>query len=163
MSTTRFRLQYKFWLDLNKAEESELADIIADLKQERTFSRVVRDGIRLMVSLMQGRLDLLLALFPGVEDAFYARFQEQQPDKDSTLQAQLERLEALLLAQGNTPITGLSAARNTPNIGPKSLAVPSVPGPSIDPEDSLHLVVRKAQSDDQSARNFLDSAFALQQ
>jgi hypothetical protein len=161
MTAARFRLQIKFWLDLHKAEESELADLIAELKQERTFSRVVRDGIRLVVDLWRGNLDVLLALFPWVEEAFYARFREQQSMPETAIQEQLAKLERLLIEQGNTPVAGLSRSVAATAGGPKPMAVPAVPGP-VFAEEEEELVIRKARSDGESANNFLASAFSLQ-
>ena len=152
MAARRFRLQVMFWLDLHKSEESELADLIAELKERRNFSRAVRDGIRLIWSLGQGNLDVLLALFPWVEDAFYECFKEREPASDATLQQQLARLETLLLQQGNVPI----------ETGPKKLLTPPVTPEDDDFDDNL-LVIRKAASECESARNFLDAAFNLVQ
>jgi hypothetical protein len=161
MAAARFRLQVKFWLDLHKAEENELADLIAELKQQRTFSGVVRDGIRLMVDLWRGNLDVLLALFPWVEDAFYERVAAQQPSSDAAIQEQLTKLERLLIEQGNQPISASSSAVAATGGGPKALAVPVVAGPVFNDDDAMDLVVKKAKSDGKSAQNFLDSAFSL--
>ena len=152
MVKERFRLQFKFWLDVNKPDEYALAEIIADLKENKTFSKVIRDGIRLIWSLGQGNLDVLLALFPWVEDAFYECFKEREPASDATLQQQLARLETLLLQQGNVPI----------ETGPKKLLTPPVTPEDDDFDDNL-LVIRKAASECESARNFLDAAFNLVQ
>ena len=162
MARQRFRLQVRFWLDLHKAEESELADLIADLKQERTFSRVVRDGIRLMVDLGRGNLDTLVALFPWVEEAFYERFTAKQQTSDAALKDQLARLERLLIEQGNLPIASVSAPAPAVNGGPKPLKVSPVAAPVFDDDDGAELVIKKAKSDGLSAQNFLDSAFGLQ-
>ena len=153
MAQKRFRLQYKFWLDLNKQDEHELAEIIANLKQGRAFSQAVRDGIRLVADLWKGNLDVLLELFPGVEEAFYEQFQQQQPVQDVSLQEQLARLESLLLQQGNTPVA-------TTNSGPKLLNVPKVAGPQFEDDDAL-IVMKKAKGDGSSAANFLNSALNL--
>ena len=152
MGKTRFRLQIKFWLDLNKADESELADLIAELKQERTFSRVVRDGIRLAVDLWRGNLDVLLALFPWVEDAFYERFVAQQPEPDISIQEQLAKLERLLIEQGHTPIMS----------GFMPVSHPRLVSDPDHSNDDPALVITQAASTGQSAQNFLDSAFGLQ-
>ena len=153
MAKSRFRLQYKFWLDLNKPEEHNLAEAIEDLKEQRAFIRAVRDGIRLVVDLWNGNLDVLLELFPGVEEAFYERFQQQQPASDASLQEQLARLESLLLQQGNAPVA-------MSNSGPKPLKVPEISGPKLD-DDSDLIVMKKAQGDGSSAANFLNSALNL--
>ena len=150
MAQLRFRLQYKFWLDLNKQDEHELAEVIEDLKQGRAFSQAVRHGIRLMVDLWGGNLDVLLELFPGVEEAFYQRFMEQHPVQDNNLQEQLARLENLLIQQGNAPVVQAIS-------GPKSLKVSPVAGP----QTGDTILIKKARSDGSSARNFLDSAFGL--
>ena len=60
----RFRLMYKFWLDVNKPDEFELAEQIDELKVGHTFTRTIRDGLRLIQSLRQGRVDVLLEMFP---------------------------------------------------------------------------------------------------
>ena len=162
MTTKRFRLQYKFWLDVNKADEHQLAEIIEDLKQGRVFTQALRDGIRLIVDLLNGNLDVLLALFPWIEDAFYQRFLEQQPAQDFTIQEQLARLERLLIEQGNTPISTLAEPVAATSSGrPKPMVVPQIASPAFDDNDGVELVIKKAKSDGRSAQNFLDSAFSL--
>ena len=161
MSSKRFRIQYKFWLDVNKADEYQLAEIIETLKQGRAFSQVIRDGIRLVVDLLNGNLTVLLALFPWVEDAFYQHFLEQQTDKDTAIQEQLARLERLLIEQGNTPITSVSQAVTAASGSPKATTVPKIAAPVFDDDDGEGLVIKKAKSDGRSAQNFLDSAFNL--
>jgi hypothetical protein len=150
MPKERFRLQYKFWLDVNKADEYELAETIGELKENKTYSRVVRDGIRLVVDLCQGNLDVLLALFPWVEDAFYERFTAQQPASDHVLQEQLAKLERLLMAQGDAPT---AATGDSPHVAQHTR-----------PEGDEGMVpIKQAQSSGNSAQNFLDAAFNLVQ
>jgi len=156
MAKQRFRLQYKFWLDMNNPQEHKLAEKIEALKQGRVFSQVVRDGISLIVDLWDGNLDVLLSLFPGVEEAFYKRFMEQQPAADYTFQEQLARLERLLLEQGNKPLAASSG-------GPKPLAVNMPIKPVQEEEDEVILPIKKAKSSGTSAQNFLNSAFNLVQ
>ena len=97
----RFRLRFTFWLDLHKADEAALAEVIDVLKYERTFASTIRDGIRLIYDLRAGRADVLFELFPWVKEMV-------QPSSaapvDARLQDQIARLEALLIAQGNVPI-----------------------------------------------------------
>jgi hypothetical protein len=147
-----------FWLNVKKDDENQLANLIDELKQARMFSRVVRDGIRLMVDLWHGNLDLLLELFPWVEDAFYQRFIEQQPTETVSIQEQLHHLERLLLEQGSQPISSIAAT----NGNPKPLLPDSKPRPlEIPDDDDLQLVVKQAASDGKASQNFLDSAFSL--
>ncbi len=160
MTAKRFRLQFKFWLDVNKPEEYQVAELIDDLKRDGSFTRAVRTGLLLVADLWRGNLDVLLALFPWVEDAFFERFQARQAPSDYALREQLARLERLLLEQGNQPITAISAPAAATK-GPKPLAVPEVTGPLFDDDDGAQLIVKKAKSDGMSAQNFLDSAFSL--
>jgi hypothetical protein len=155
MAKERFRLQFKFWLDVNKPDEYELAETITELKESKVYSRVVRDGIRLMVDLWRGNLDTLLTLFPWVEEAFYERFTAHEPTPEIGLQEQLARLEQLLLQQGNQPI-------GTTQAGPKQMNIPPIAAPRFD-DLTDQVVLKKARSDGQAVQNFLDSAFGLQQ
>lgn len=66
--TKGFRLQFKFWLDAEKADELELAETIEELKSERSFARTVRDGIRLIVALREKDVSVLHELFPWTAD-----------------------------------------------------------------------------------------------
>lgn len=60
----RFRLQYKFWLDINQTGDACLADEIEELKEKRQFARTIRDGLRLIIDLRRGNTDVLCELFP---------------------------------------------------------------------------------------------------
>jgi hypothetical protein len=155
MTTNRFRLKFMFWLDITKSDELFLSELIDNLKQNRLFSSTIRDGIRLICDLRAGRLDVLLTLFPWVEEAFYQRLAGHEPVQDVNLQEQLARLEQLLLQQGNQPI-GIAQA------GPKQMNVPPIADPRFD-DLTDQVVLKKARSDGQAVQNFLDSAFGLQQ
>jgi hypothetical protein len=82
MTSNRFRLRQTFWLDLNKAEEEELADQIELLKSKRTFARTVRQGIKLICELREKKVDLLLTLFPFVLEIVAKRFQKEREELD---------------------------------------------------------------------------------
>lgn len=64
----RFRLQFKFWLDVNKPDEHALAELCEDLKRRGLYTKTVRDGISLANDLSKGRLDVLLTLYPWVKE-----------------------------------------------------------------------------------------------
>ena len=68
----RERVRVEFWLDLNKDGEAALAEDIAELKGDRAFAPTLRDGLRLVGDLRQGRLDELHRLFPWVIDRIYS-------------------------------------------------------------------------------------------
>jgi hypothetical protein len=146
MKKNRFRLRQVFWLDLHKSDEAQLAETIETLKVQRTFASTIRDGIRLVCDLRAGQLDILLTLFPWVEEAFYQRFTGHE---SPVIHDQLMRLEQLLLQQAQTPAAG-----------PKALQVPQIAGPRYD-DDDIQLTIKKATSDGSSALNFLESAFNL--
>ena len=63
------RYQFCFWLDCDKDDELLIAEEIDTLKQERSFSKTIRDGIRLISDLRRGNVDVLLELFPEVKAA----------------------------------------------------------------------------------------------
>lgn len=65
----RARAQFRFWLDVMKDPEFELAQEIMLMKQRRKFAATIRDGLRLMIDLNAGHIDVLLQLFPWVKDA----------------------------------------------------------------------------------------------
>lgn len=63
-------MRYTFWLDMLKADEHELADLIEELKHSRSFVRMIRDGLRLVNDLRLGRVGVLLELAPWVQEYF---------------------------------------------------------------------------------------------
>lgn len=63
------RERVNFWLDLEKDDQFEVADMVFELKRQRAFSKTVRNGLRLMMDLQAGRVNVLLELFPDVVDA----------------------------------------------------------------------------------------------
>ena len=105
------RIRFMFWLDLKKDDEYALAEEIATLKDQRSFTRTVRDGIRLICSLQRGNLDILEQLFPWVWEqiALQIEKQHQTPAQNPQpavphIQAQLDRMEQILLHQGAIPV-----------------------------------------------------------
>lgn len=101
MANQSFRMKFMFWLDSAKPDEDRLIEQVEQLKQNRLFTRTLRDGIRLICDLRAGNIEVLMELFPWVREAM------QQPapvSTDQRLQEQIARLEALLLAQGNVPV-----------------------------------------------------------
>ncbi len=147
------RYRFSFWLDANKDDELLLAEEIDLLKRQRTYTSTIRNGIRLISDLRAGRLDVLFELFPWVQVEFLAHLQPAQSSAEIEMQRRLERVESLLLAQGNTPISGQGVG--------KSLLKGTVTPPVYDEDDTDLLVVRKSTVN--SAQNFLDAVMALQQ
>jgi hypothetical protein len=100
MSTKRYREKFTFWLNLTNNSEYEIAEQITELKRKRSFSKTIRDGIRLIYDLRQGNTTVLVELFPWVKE----NLKPQETTGEKVLREQLERLERLLIEQGNKPI-----------------------------------------------------------
>lgn len=66
----RYRSQFKFWLDVNKPDEAALAALCEDLKRRGLYTKTIRDGIRLVDDLRNGRLNVLFTLYPWVKELF---------------------------------------------------------------------------------------------
>lgn len=64
------RLQFRFWLDVIRPEEDQLAEYVNDLKEKRSFAQTIREALHLIRDLRQGRVEVLLRLFPWIEDHF---------------------------------------------------------------------------------------------
>ena len=161
MAANRYRLRFTFWLDMLKLDEMALADQIEQLKNERSFVRTIRDGIRLIMDLRNGRTEVLFELFPWLKNEL------SQPmttiistSPDNGLQHQLDRLEQLILQQGAVPVA--MPAHSSTHSGPKALDVPSFNLPTLE-DDEDDTVVLKKDTSTRSATNFINSMLNLQQ
>ena len=157
----RQRFQFKFWLDVNKPNERELAQHLEDLKRERKFAPTLRDALRLFLDLKEGRTDVLRELFPGIGlapsmdfEAMIQRAADATAEKVAiatkplTIQQGLPNVEAPALASGN--LKQLSGASKT------------LPGPSDDDLMDLLEVKQATDTGGQAAQNFINSMMALQ-
>ena len=139
-----YRLMQKFWLDIGKRDERDLAQQIVELKNQRAFTSTIRDALRLFLDLKQGNIDVLIELFPFVKDTL------QPAQIDKSLQEQIKRLEDLLLAQGNVPIqpplTAPTREQRTHQAGKSQIEIKRLTGKS---------------SAETTARNFLNSMSGL--
>jgi len=75
----RPRRQFKFLLYQDVDMELVLTDFIARLKSERKYVTVIRNGLRLMGSLMQNDLSVLDELFPWVRESILASAPKTPP------------------------------------------------------------------------------------
>ena len=162
MKDKRQRVRQEFWLDISKSEDVDILHLIADLKRSRSFSQVVRAGLRLVVDLWNGNLTVLLELFPWVEEAFFQRLAEQRPPETSAIQDQLSNLERILLAQGSQPTNAVAASGNAKPLKLDGKLRP-LEVPDWDDEPDVPLVIKHAVSKGDAAQNFLNSAFKLVQ
>lgn len=67
------RLEHRFWLNQDVAKQMHLIDILREAKSRRKYHSMIRDGIRLVHDLQNGRLDVLLELFPWIMVYFEER------------------------------------------------------------------------------------------
>lgn len=67
------RKRFEFWLNDQRQEDWDVYELISKLKKpskgQGQFTRAIREGIRLWVSLRDGQIDVLLELFPWVREA----------------------------------------------------------------------------------------------
>jgi hypothetical protein len=157
------RVRYDFWLDMGKEKEAQLADHIELLKNRRRFVQTVRDGIRLIDDLRQGKLDVLFELFPWVRAEFFKYMQIPVKKDHVDLEAQLKRLEQLIIAQGLNPVTQDEAKPPRVAEGPKQLQVPQFAAPQFDDDDDLLVEVKSAANTANVAENFIRSIRGLLQ
>lgn len=153
------RYRRDFWLDTGKDEELLLLETIDELKQQRRFTSVLRDGIRLVVDLRAGRLDVLFELFPWVLE----KMQRGTSGGDGgELERRLDELQRLIMAQSNIPAPppGYPMMKSG---APKALNVPNAQLPRFDSDDDGETVVLKKGSNSGAGMNFLNAAFSLQQ
>lgn len=109
-----------FWLDLEKPEENEIAETIQDLKDERSFSRAVRQGLRLWVSLRRRDTSVLFELFPWIQDRLQPTTTGNTDNNDSggqedqikALQAKIDMLTDIVTQQGTPGGMIMSAREN---------------------------------------------------
>lgn len=162
-SQDSYRLMFRFWLDMVKPEEESIADIIEKLKSAKRYTAAIRDGLRLVWDLSQGKTDVLLELFPFVKTALAG----DGGSNDGVSKEDIARLEALILetkdSSGVMSVTP-HASGLKPMGGVKQLQAPQFAAPVFDEDDEdLVLPVGKASGDGQDAiKNFLSSMAALQ-
>lgn len=154
----RWRGQFRFWLDANKPDELAIGQGLMDLKARRQFAPAIRNALRLWLDLRAGKVDVLLALFPWVADAFN---QATQPAPMTNIEQQLERLEQLMLRQGAIPIPIPTPQEPSASAGPKALNVPTFDAPPLEDDDTIELDIKRDTST-ASAANFINSMLALQ-
>jgi hypothetical protein len=154
----RYRVMHKFWLDLKKNDEDWLDERIHELKKKRTFVKVVRDALRLFLDLKQGKVEVLVELFPWVKAEFMAGVKPQKTVGD--LELQLERLEKLLTEQRAVQHDAPRSLQPMAVDGSKSLNAPKFDLLSFDDDDELDTLVLTKDTGS-NAQNLLNSMLAF--
>jgi len=156
-----YRLMFRFWLDANKDDEYELAEDIEQLKQERSFSRAIRQGLMLWQSLKNKDVGYLLELFPFVAEALQSENNSlisgnsgdsgtNTPDSEITaLRADIQRLEQALLSERVPQQIHMA----------KQLASPATPEYTLN--DLPVLQAKKSKSTGQSRQNLLNAMSSI--
>ena len=143
------RKRFNFWLDYKKQKELDLANEISNLKQTRSFSRAIRDGLRLFISLSKGDTSVLEELFPHVVSNIRGG-----STGDSAGGLTEEKLRAIIWEATNDPTSGI-------NMKP----LPSIPTPKplvLDDElPKVKVVKSEKQEGVNVAQNFLNGINAL--
>ena len=129
----RNRKRMGFWIDYGKDDELIVAETIDVLKKQRKFQRAIFQGIQLIASLWDGRVDVLLTMFPWVADVICQN--STSNDDINEMKARLERMERLLQQQSsssNIPDTreyGIPAMKSSKSSAPapviNAAAIPS--------------------------------------
>lgn len=95
----RRRFQFRFWLDVAKDEWYDLAQRLESLKQSRQYAPTIRQALALYLSLKDKRIDLLLELFPWIEDAIKDKI--NPPDSSGgDLRKDIDQIKQLILSRG---------------------------------------------------------------
>lgn len=162
MAQKSYRIRFNFWLDISKPEEEAIADDIELLKNQRSFSQTIRNGIRLIVDLQSGNTDVLFELFPLMKAKLQAS-SSSNDDNSGNLSRDIARLESLILRQASNTDTAIMkpVSNGVKSIGGiKPLAAPVFD----DDDDTMLLTVTKHEgAGEQAAQNFLNSIMGLQQ
>lgn len=153
----RQRFLFKFWLDIAKPEERAIAEQSDSLKSRRQWQPSVRDALKLLYSLREKRIDVLLTLFPWVEEYFRARFAHEDSPANREFAAILKQQADILSHLANRP----ALPESTPQT-PKLLNIPKVDTPVFDDDDDDDIVLDiKKDTSTSSANNFLSSLAGL--
>ena len=167
------RPRFDFWLDLRKPEEEEIAYQIVELKEKRVFVDTVRKGIRLMISLVLGRTDVLEELFPFVVERLREEGRAEAEGRGSQvqarLQAQIDRLEGLLaeqwsrgqVAAADDEVKPLLVSGNLKSLVGSNKSLPS-PEDHDDLADLLEVKNVSSEGGGIASQNLINSMLAMQ-
>src|SRR5690348_12977928 len=87
------RVVHHFWLNLWNEAENTLNNQVQELKKQRKFAETVRDGLRLILSLRAGSLDVLFELFPHLQERLEG--QGTNPDPSNEIKELNEKIDLL--------------------------------------------------------------------
>lgn len=162
----RPRKEFKFWLYRDVTLDAQLITAIGNLKTNRSFTKMIRDGLRLLWTLGEGDITVLLELFPNIAEKF-ERPQLAPPPAvqidtgsiemvvHSAVQSAMAQYTPPLLTAPVTPAPG----GLKPLVGAKPIAMPTFG----DEDEDEKLVVKKDENAGmRTTENFINSFMALQ-
>ncbi len=144
----RLMIQYRFWLDVLKPSEHGIAYQLDEMKLNKTrqFHKTIRDGLRLILDLQAGRVDVLFELFPDLKAHW-----RSQADQD--MQERITRLEAAL-----SNATQQSLPPNAPMYAPFTPTITQRPAAE---RVSVEITDTPKASSDEVATNLISSFSSL--
>lgn len=110
------RTRQVFWLDYAKPDESDLAEYIDQLKAQRKFVTTIKQGLRLIRDLREGRVDVLIELFPHLRERLQRPDVGTPVDSFNTLLQQLSRLERQITTGAMLPSVPLPTFSEPPSV-----------------------------------------------
>jgi hypothetical protein len=136
---------WRFWLALDKPDDELLNRFCEWASEQRKLAQFIRDGLRLIGTLREGRIDVLIEMFPFVQQALAADVKPHSSDSGGT-DRRLERIEQLLLenSQGTAYQMG----------GFKPVALKKVAASSFD-DDLDTLILEKSTATVSVSSNYL--------
>jgi hypothetical protein len=147
-------MQFRFWLNLDKDDEYELAETIDGLKRERRFVTTIREGIRVVSALRAGEWDHVFSMFPAFGDYVDKLILQAKVEayERQTIQIIQQQAQAIVVEHPDPPPAGPC---------PMQLPAQAPPPPVFDDEDAaIELDIRATQGGD-SAQNFVDSLMRI--
>lgn len=150
----RYQRQFKFWLNALNRQDQKIIEDIDNLKTERSFTQAIREGLRLIPSLMRGETDVLFEMFPAIKDKLYA-----QMEADILEQLNVERSNEMI--QHIIELKGVvSQFKNQPMLSTPIQGTLSMRRVTV--EEDIELEVTQVEGAGlQASQNFLKSMMAL--
>ena len=152
----RYKKQFMFWLDVMNRSDQLVIEDIKELKQSRQFTQVIRDGLRLIPSLMRGETETLFKMFPNLYKTLYAQMEADVMEKMQREQ-EGEVISHLIELRGV-----IQSIKDKPMLSAPMQGTVTMQRVTTVTDETMKLEVKRVQGDGSSAQNFLNSMMALQ-
>ena len=156
MTHKRKRKRFNFWLDDNSDSDIDIIRDIKKLKKKRKFSQAIRDGLRLIPSLMRGETDVLFEMFPTIHDKLYAQMEADIMERWQK-QQEGEVINHLIELRGV-----IQSIKDKPVLSAPMQGTVTMQRVTTVTDETMQLEVKRVEGDGKSAQNFLNSMMALQ-